>query len=489
MIGAQCEQGGGLSQPAYQRRPDGSVDAQRRVPTSMDATKRVPPKVNIDQAPRERLELVTVVTDEGQNAISDNKVMTMRPPASPTRNGFLGWARSSVIAIAVALTFGLGWVAVYRAAYSPEHRSDFTVYTAAGHAALAGADLYKAQNPRGLSYVYPPPFAILMIPFSMLPVSWGTLAWYALSAALTFWSLRMCVSLVQEDRQFGGDTFWLAALAAALVLPWFIQGAAEGQASLLMSWLMVAGLYWQANHRPILGATCLAAAILLKVLPAILIAYFVWRKKWRFVAATLAMVAIGAFAPPALVFGWNKTLTYWHEWVSVVAAPSMGNDQQHRDSPVNGQLLSPYKARSQTLQAVCWRLTGARHARTIAAAAAVAMLAVIGLVGWRSQPRSESLVVSAVLVWMISAAPLSEFHYLLALLLPMMAMIFVAAHETDRATRWLARAALAVFAVASLLTVGSPTLQQIGLLCWAMIALWGVLLTTVVRQTRICGSD
>jgi hypothetical protein len=41
---------------------------------------------------------------------------------------------------------------------------------------------------------------------------------------------------------------------------------------------------------------------------------------------------------------------------------------------------------------------------------------VIGLVGWRSQPRSESLVVSAVLVWMILAAPLSEFHYLLVVI-------------------------------------------------------------------------
>jgi hypothetical protein len=415
--------------------------------------------------------------------------MTMRAVASPTHNSLRGWARSSVIAIAVAMVFGLGCVSLYRAAYAPDHRSDFTVYTAAGDAARAGADLYKAQNPRGLSYVYPPPFAILMVPFSVLPVSLGALVWYALSVLLTFWSLRMCVAMVREERQFDGDTFWLAVLAAVLVLPWFIQGAAEGQATLLMSWLVVAALYWQTNHRPILGPTCLAGAILLKVFPAVLIAYFVWRQKWRFVAATLAMVAIGALGPPAMVFGWNKTLTYWQEWASVVAAPSLGNDQQHRDSPVNGQLLSPYKVRSQTLQAVCWRLTGARHAREIAATAAVVMLAVIGLVGWRSRPRSESLIVSAVLVWMILAAPLSEFHYLLVLLLPMMALVFVAAHESDRATRWLARAALAVFAVAGLLTVGFVPLQQIGLLCWAMIGLWGVLLTAVVRQARMRGSE
>jgi hypothetical protein len=415
--------------------------------------------------------------------------MTMREVASPTPTGFPGWAKSSVLLIALLLVIGLGAVSVYRAAYSPDHRSDFTVYTAAGDAVLAGADLYKAQNPRGLSYVYPPPFAILIVPFSVLPVPLGTLAWYALSVLLTFWSLRMCVAIVRQERQFDGDAFWLAALAAVLVLPWFIQGTAEGQATLLMSWLMIAALYWQTNNRPILGATCLAGAILVKVIPAVLLAYFVYRKKWRFVAATLVLVAFGAVVPPAAVFGWNKTLTYWREWAAVVARPSLGDEQQRRESPVDGQLLSPYKARSQTLEAVCWRLTGARHARVIAVTIAIAMLAVIGFVGWRSRPQSESLVISAVLVWMILAAPLSEFHYLLVLLLPMMAMVFVAVHEPDGATRWLARATLAVLAVAGLLTLAFVSLQEIGLLCWAMIALWGVLLTVVIRQARMSGSE
>jgi hypothetical protein len=425
--------------------------------------------------------------DEGTQAISDTRRMMMRAMASSTHNGFRGWARSSVLFIAVLSVVGLGWVSVYRAAYSPDHRSDFTVYTAAGDAALTGADLYKAQNPRGLSYVYPPPFAILMIPFSLLPVFWGTLTWYALSVLLTFCSLRMCVAMVRKEHHFDGDTFWLATLAAALVLPWFIQGTAEGQATLLMSWLIVAALYWQNDNRPILGATCLAGAILIKVIPAVLLAYFAWRKKWRFVAATLLLVAIGAIVPPTEVFGWNKTLTYWREWAAVVVGPSLGNEQQRRESPVDGQLLSPYKVRSQTLEAVSWRLMGARHARGVAVTAAIAMLVIIALVGWQSQPQSESLIVSAVLVWMILAAPLSEFHYLLVLLLPMMAMVFVAAHGPDGATRWLVRATLAVFAVAGLLTVAFVPLQQIGLLCWAMIGLWGVLLTVVVRQARMSG--
>ena len=173
----------------------------------------------IDLTVRERLEVLPVVTDEGVNAISETRLMTMREVASPTPAGFPGWAKSTVLLITLLLVIGLGAVSVYRAAYSPDHRSDFTVYTAAGDAVLAGADLYKAQNPRGLSYVYPPPFAILMVPFSLLPLSLGTLAWYALSVLFTFWSLRMCVAIVRQERHFDGDAFWLAALVMRKTAP------------------------------------------------------------------------------------------------------------------------------------------------------------------------------------------------------------------------------------------------------------------------------
>ena len=90
-----------------------------------------------------------------------------------------------------------------------------------------------------------------------------------------------------------------------------------------------------------------------------------------------------------------------------------------------------------------------------------------------------------ILVWVFLAATVSEFHYLLVLQLPMMAMMFIAAHETDGVTRWLVRGALVGFAAAGLLTLAFSELQQIGLLCWTLIGLWGVFLMAMVRQTQM----
>src|SRR5579871_440554 len=46
---------------------------------------------------------------------------------------------------------------------SKVHRTDFTVYTAAGQAVRDHTDIYQAHNIRGWNYLYPPPFEVLMV--------------------------------------------------------------------------------------------------------------------------------------------------------------------------------------------------------------------------------------------------------------------------------------------------------------------------------------
>ena len=65
------------------------------------------------------------------------------------------------------------WVDVWpRGSLDPDrpenHRTDFTVYTKAGQAALAGENPYAVTNARGWSYLYLPPFALLVSPLARL---------------------------------------------------------------------------------------------------------------------------------------------------------------------------------------------------------------------------------------------------------------------------------------------------------------------------------
>ena len=181
---------------------------------------------------------------------------------------------------------------------SKVHRCDFTVFVAAGQAVLDGADIYEAHNRRGWYYIYPPAFAIVMTPFAMMPLYWASLLWYVISVTLIVWTVTMCVSLVRSRCAYTGNVFWLYTLPPLLVVWLLISALEHGQTTPLLLWLVMAALVWQWRGHEIRGAVCLAGAILLKVFPLLLLGYFAWRKRWRFLGATVVAVALGAFVLP-----------------------------------------------------------------------------------------------------------------------------------------------------------------------------------------------
>lgn len=401
------------------------------------------------------------------------------------------WLRMVVMVIAVALFVGLGVSTVYRAGPyrwggrqwgSSVHRCDFTVDTAAGRAVLDGTDIYQAHNIRGWYYIYPPLFAILMVPFALLSTFWASLAWYVLSVVLVGWTLRMCVSLVKAALNFEGDPFLLYVLPLLLVLFPLLSALARGQTTPALLWLFTAGLFcaWKGHDWP--GAVCFTGGILLKVFPIVLLAYFVWRKRWRFVAATLVATVIGALIIPAAVYGWQRNIDYLKKWVSVIGKPALEAESERADNPLYGQLLSSQLPRNQSLSAVLTRVTANPNARWLGLAVGVVMAAIILIVGSRVTGGNEIYILSAAAVWMLLIPPVSWAHYFLLLLLPLPTLVAAAISAPDRTVRRVAGGALVCFGALALGLAGNRAAQAYGPLCWGGLAIWGALLFAAARS-------
>ena len=178
----------------------------------------------------------------------------------------------------------------------PTPRSDFPVYWLAGKAVLEGRDIYGIAGPHGWQYIYPPPFALAMVPFALLPLAWAMLAWFLLSALVTVRAVQMCVTMARDRLSSEEDLPWLSAVPILLLIGFYVSAITRGQASVLTLWLVVAAIFWEGKGRDVAGASCLAGAILIKVFPAFLLAYFAWRRRWRFVLATLALLFMLAMA-------------------------------------------------------------------------------------------------------------------------------------------------------------------------------------------------
>jgi hypothetical protein len=145
--------------------------------------------------------------------------------------------------VLLVVILAVGAVTLIRAVKTNNPQTDFTVYTLAAQAVLDGGDIYQVQNVRGWNYVYPPLFAITMIPLAKIPLWMGVLAWYLVSVAAIYFSIRMCVEMA------GGNGLAISLIPLLLLAGPSLVGLARGQASLLLLCLTTAGLYFEWNGR------------------------------------------------------------------------------------------------------------------------------------------------------------------------------------------------------------------------------------------------
>jgi len=364
----------------------------------------------------------------------------------------------------IALFAFFAWITLFRAGPygppghqwgSPAHRTDFTVYRDASAAVLHGQNPYAIRSVRGWAYVYPPPFSIAMVPFALLPLPISVLAWYFVCAALTVSAVSMTGQLATNE--IAGERKRLAVtfLAALIVAVWFGVGLTRGQASVLMSWLVIAAIFWERKGKTAPGAACLAGAVLLKAFALTLLCYYVWRGRWKMVAASVAAIIFGGLLLPSAVFGWHGNLHYIGEWTREVAEPALGSESTRTHSELYDQLLSMERPRNQDLGSVMQRLAEGNQTRLMVMALAAALALPIWLIGRkanaRSEPLGENLILGAVVVWMLLVSPVAEDHYFSLYVLPAAYALAASMGAGRPMRRW----GYAVLTVVGLLNLGA----------------------------------
>jgi hypothetical protein len=352
------------------------------------------------------------------------------------------------------------WITLFRAGPygapghqwgSPAHRTDFTVYRDAAAAVLHGQDPYVIRNVRGWAYVYPPPYSIVMVPFALLPLPVSVLAWYFVCAALTISAVAMAGRLAANAIVDVRKRLAIFFIPALIVAVWFGVGLTRGQASVLMSWLVIAAIYWEKKGRIAAGAACLGGAVLLKAFALTLLCYYVWRGRWKMAGASVAAIILGGLLLPSAVFGWHGNLHYISEWTHEVAGPALGSESTRTHSELYDQLLSMERPRNQDLGSVMQRLIEGDQTRVMVLALAAALGLPIWLVGRKANAQSEPLILGAVVVWMLLVSPVAEDHYFSLYVLPA-AYALAASMGVERSMR---RWGYAVLAVVGLLNLGA----------------------------------
>src|SRR5438067_8508541 len=189
---------------------------------------------------------------------------------------------------------------------------DFKLHWELGHRFLTGEFLYSG----GLDVPYPPFWALAHAPAALLPMPVAKTMLFPLGIGALILLLQIVRRLAAATGAFSLDArraFWAGVIALVLAAQYVIRDMAElgvNTALVALSWL---GIYLWRQRRDLAGGASLGMAIALKCTPLIFIAYFLWKRQWRMVAAS-SITAILFTLSPMLWQGPTSYLDHTTTW-------------------------------------------------------------------------------------------------------------------------------------------------------------------------------
>ncbi|HSI11041.1 MAG TPA: glycosyltransferase family 87 protein [Chthoniobacter sp.] len=196
--------------------------------------------------------------------------------------------RAIVLAIAVALVAG-HWVATML-----KPRGDFSRHWEFGRRFVADEFLYAD----GLDVPYPPFFAVAYAPLSLLPLRVAKPVFFLVGFAALAGLLWILNALTRKALPLSRERlFWVGAATLLVASRFVSRDFADGGQNLVLLGLTWLAIYLWKIGRNISAGASLGLAIALKCTPGLFVAYFAWKRQWRFAAASLLFAAAFTLAP------------------------------------------------------------------------------------------------------------------------------------------------------------------------------------------------
>lgn len=194
---------------------------------------------------------------------------------------------------------------------------DFSAYYDAAGRMLAGTNLYLTAAERAagtVPFVYPPPFALLMTPVTLLPLDIATSIWTVL-----MWIAEViAVAILPVPTRVR----WMVLLLAAISWP-VVESVTLGQVGPLLLLLFAAG--WRWMDRPWLLGIASALGAVIKIQPVVLLIWAVATGRRR--AAAIAVGAIVLISLAATAIAGPGAWSSLFDTLAAVSQPTLTANQ------------------------------------------------------------------------------------------------------------------------------------------------------------------
>ena len=351
---------------------------------------------------------------------------------------------------------------------------DFASYYYAVQAAWRGYDPYdKAQLDRLSSedgtrdsvhpFFYPPPFLGLVVWAVPLSLETGFRVWFLLNELCL---LAAGLALWRWWRPLGPSIG--PVLAAVIALSYSVAYGQElGQANFPVLALVLVGL-WLERERPALAGVLVGLACMMKMSPALIVAWWLLRRRWTAVGASLLTAVLSSL----LVMGIVSPRTQWRFYSQIL--PQFGSGDY------NGLIIKIEMFGNHSIPNLLhqWFPSGTNRlsgtARALSGASTLGLVALLGFLFHRptTDRLREAGQAAAVLVAML-LVPVYAYEHHLVFAIPALVLAMVAVERGELSVNWVgplgATAAVLAFELPALKQLAVRVVTEANIAAW-----WGV---------------
>jgi hypothetical protein len=373
------------------------------------------------------------------------------------------------------------WNSAYIAAYGFSHQQPVYITTVQGGWEELRSSLAAQLGvvPEGGSWRYPPLQAVLMMPFLTFDMWTACFIWNMLgSVAVIISGVLLAAAFATESTSFVQNRC-IALLVIFFFIPLY-SSLWEGQFNLLPLMSIAAAFYFIRHSRETLVGAALGIGTAIKLFPAALIVWLLWRRRFKaFFMALLVGLTLTLLS--GFFIGWNNLGWYLQHGLGLA-------NEGWAIQPPNQSLFAFF---ARVFTAHPWGpalVTKPELVRPLTWAMRIVLLGGVAVLCWPRHPSFELLALecSLVLVTLFLITPTAWEHHLVMLYIPFVVLG--------------ARALVGKLSFpACILTVGAYILIDMQGLLWhkfvgytlllslgtyAMLILWVVLAYLILREKR-----
>ena len=197
---------------------------------------------------------------------------------------------------------------------SGEEGVDFDVFMGAAQNLLWHDNIYTAHYINNFQYFYSPLFALLLVPFTLLPIYITEALWLLFLFFLVYRIWQIGVSFFNITIFTAKQYLIWCLISVFLILSFILYNISRVQITIFIVWGTLESLKLINDKKYILGSLLLALVINIKIMPIVFVPYLLYNNNLKAFGLVILFSVIYIYLPAIFVgFSYNQML--FHSWL------------------------------------------------------------------------------------------------------------------------------------------------------------------------------